>query len=138
MKAKVLASLLVGATCLTAPVLSFADHDDGWRGDHHWEHGDDRHWDRGDRDDHHWREHEWREDRDWHRDRVVYVRPYQSWHRGGYIPVEYRAPRYYVEDWRAYDRLYAPPRGYRWMYIDGDYVLAAIASNVIANIILGR
>lgn len=43
------------------------------------------------------------------------------WQRGNYIPVQYRAPRYVVNDWRAY-RLSAPARGHEWRRIDGRYV----------------
>jgi Ni/Co efflux regulator RcnB len=38
-------------------------------------------------------------------------------------------------DWRA-RHFRAPPRGYEWRYIDGQYVLGAIATGVIADIIL--
>jgi Ni/Co efflux regulator RcnB len=131
MKSKALVSVLIGVTCLTAPVLSFADHDDGWRGDdRHWEHHEGRHWDRDDRRDHDWdRRHEWREDREWRGER-------HEWRRGGYVPREYWGPRYYVRDWRAY-HLYEPPYGYRWVSVNGDFVLAAIATGIIANVILG-
>lgn len=43
------------------------------------------------------------------------------WQRGNYIPVNYRAPRYVVNDWRAY-HLSAPVRGNEWRRIDGRYV----------------
>lgn len=43
------------------------------------------------------------------------------WQRGQYIPVNYRAPRYVVNDWRAY-HLSAPVRGNEWRRIDGRYV----------------
>lgn len=172
MKSKVMVSLLVGVTGITAPVLSFADrdfdHDRGndqgrgyeqrgnadWQGNRHWahdrdddrrwDHNHDGHWDRGrgrdwdDRRDHRdWRDHDERE-RVVVRDRVV-VRPYQEWRRGEYLPVTYRAPGYYVNDWRAYRgyNLYEPPRGYRWVRVNGDFILVAIATNVIAQILLG-
>ncbi len=45
----------------------------------------------------------------------------RQWQRGNYIPVQYRAPRYVVNDWRAY-RLSAPARGHEWRRIDGRYV----------------
>ena len=44
-----------------------------------------------------------------------------QWQRGNYIPVNYRAPRYVVNDWRAY-HLSAPVRGNEWRRIDGRYV----------------
>jgi len=38
-------------------------------------------------------------------------------------------------DWRA-RRLRAPPRGYEWRRVGDQYVLAAVATGVIASIIL--
>jgi len=66
--------------------------------------------------------------------RQGYVRPYAQWHRGDRLPVAYRAPGYVVNDWRAH-RLYAPPRGYQWVGVGGDFVLAAVATGLIATII---
>lgn len=37
-------------------------------------------------------------------------------------------------DWRA-RHLRAPPRGYEWRQVDGNYVMAAVATGVIASII---
>ncbi|MEO7066233.1 MAG: RcnB family protein [Rhodanobacter sp.] len=64
---------------------------------------------------------------------------HEGWYkRGGYVPVHYRQSRYYVTDWRSH-RLYAPPRGYRWVRSDNsDFLLVAIATGVIANIILSH
>jgi len=56
-----------------------------------------------------------------------------SWRRGAYVPVVYRT--YYVQD-PYYYGLAAPPRGYRWIYADGNFVLMAIASGLIANVII--
>lgn len=56
--------------------------------------------------------------------------------RGDYLPPEYR--HHYVQDWRAH-RLYAPPPGYQWVQVDtGDYLLIAIGTGVIANLLLGQ
>lgn len=56
--------------------------------------------------------------------------------RGGYVPYEYRASRYYVNDWRS-RQLSAPPYGYQWVQTDnGDYLLMALATGLIANLIL--
>jgi len=38
-------------------------------------------------------------------------------------------------DYRTY-HLSAPPRGYEWREVDGNYVLAAIATGVIASTII--
>jgi Ni/Co efflux regulator RcnB len=37
-------------------------------------------------------------------------------------------------DWRHH-HLRAPPRGYEWREVDGNYVLAAAATGLIASII---
>ncbi len=57
--------------------------------------------------------------------------------RGGYIPREYRNRQYVVNDYRAY-RLAPPPRGQQWVQVGGDYVLIAIATGLIANIVLNH
>jgi Ni/Co efflux regulator RcnB len=59
-------------------------------------------------------------------------------YQGGYVPHEYRHHRYYVNDWRA-RRLSAPPYGYQWMQVDnGDYVLMALATGLIANLLMNQ
>jgi Ni/Co efflux regulator RcnB len=42
-----------------------------------------------------------------------------------------------VTDWRGH-HLSAPPRGYRWVQHGNDYVLVAIASGVIADLLLNH
>lgn len=61
--------------------------------------------------------------------------PHSDWHRGERLPAEYRNRSYVVDDWRGRG-LSAPPRGYQWVGVNGDYVLAAIATGVIANILM--
>jgi Ni/Co efflux regulator RcnB len=63
--------------------------------------------------------------------------PEHSWYRGGRLPSEYRGRQYVVDDWRGH-HLSAPPRGYHWVQAGGDYVLAAIATGVIASILLNQ
>jgi len=70
-------------------------------------------------------------------DRRGFPQPHTEWRRGGRVPPEYRGRNYVVQDWRAY-RLQQPPRGYQWVGVGGDFVLAAIATGVIANIIAGQ
>ena len=60
-----------------------------------------------------------------------------EWRRGGYLPHEYRNHQYVVDDWRGH-RLSRPPRGYQWVQVGNDYVLAAVASGLIANLILNH
>ncbi|MDR3452840.1 MAG: RcnB family protein [Rhodoferax sp.] len=57
--------------------------------------------------------------------------------RGGYIPRDFRNRQYVVNDYRAY-RLSPPPRGQQWVQVGSDYVLIAIATGLIANIVLSR
>jgi Ni/Co efflux regulator RcnB len=70
-------------------------------------------------------------------DRRGFPQPHAEWRRGGRVPAEYRGRNYVVNDYRAY-RLQAPPRGYQWVGVGGDYVLAAIATGLIAQIIAGQ
>lgn len=57
--------------------------------------------------------------------------------RGGYVPREYRHRQYVVVDYRSH-RLAPPPRGHQWVQVGGDYVLIAIATGIIASIILSQ
>jgi len=57
------------------------------------------------------------------------------WHRGAYVPVVYR--RYYVQDYYYYG-LRPPPPGYRWVYADGNFVLMALATGLIVEVLLDR
>ncbi|MGZ5179090.1 MAG: RcnB family protein [Ramlibacter sp.] len=59
-----------------------------------------------------------------------------EWHRGGHIPPEYRNRMYVVNDWRLH-HLAPPPRGYEWVQVGPDYVLVAIRTGVIFQIVLG-
>lgn len=100
----------------------------------HWEHERERERRYGDR--HHGYRHD-------HRppprvvvvpDRGRGVGPQRNWYRGGYVSAPYRGYSYVVNDWRGH-RLYAPPRGYQWIQYGGDYLLIAVASGLIANIV---
>ncbi len=63
--------------------------------------------------------------------------PNHDYYRGGRMPAEYRHRQYVVDDWRGHN-LRAPPRGYHWVQSGGDYVLIAIASGIIADVLLSR
>lgn len=139
------AALALGV--VATPMAAAADpgHDhgrhEGWR-DH-----DDRGWrghDRGWRErDEHWRERaEWRGYRGgregyWYAPGYGYYRVNPawraSWRRGGYVPAPYRT--FYVQDWGYYG-LRPPPPGYRWVYADGNFVMMALATGLIADVIL--
>jgi Ni/Co efflux regulator RcnB len=70
-------------------------------------------------------------------DRGGFPQPHSEWRRGGRVPPEYRGRNYVVNDYRAY-RLQPPPRGYQWVGVGGDYVLAAVATGVIMQIVVGQ
>ncbi len=55
------------------------------------------------------------------------------WARGERLPREYWGGQYVVGDWRA-RHLRPPPRGYHWVRVGNDYVLAAIATGLIADL----
>ncbi|QDL37958.1 RcnB family protein [Rhodoferax sediminis] len=63
--------------------------------------------------------------------------PDHNFRRGGRLPNEYRNHQYVVDDWREH-HLSAPPRGYQWVQTGGDYVLVAIATGIIAQVLLGQ
>lgn len=80
-----------------------------------------------------------------YRQRDGYAGQYREWprqarqyRRGDHLPYELRQHRHYVNDWRAH-RLYAPPQGYQWVQADsGDYLLVALATGLIANLLLNQ
>ena len=87
-------------------------HDDhvGWRGRPEWQ----------DRRGHDWNERQFRREHDWR--------------RGERLPDAYYAPSYVVGDYRAYG-LREPPYGYHWVRVNGDVVLAAVATGVVLDVV---
>ena len=65
------------------------------------------------------------------------VGPNYEYYRGDRLPAEYRHRNYVVDDWRGH-RLSAPPRGYHWVQSGGDYILVAIATGIILQILLSQ
>jgi Ni/Co efflux regulator RcnB len=63
--------------------------------------------------------------------------PDHQYYRGERMPEQYRSHQYVVEDWRSH-RLSAPPRGYHWVQTGGDYVLVAIATGIILQLLLSN
>ncbi len=59
-----------------------------------------------------------------------------NWRKGGHIERN-DWNRGSKVDYRSH-RLQAPPRGYEWRQVDNNYVLAAVATGVIASIILAN
>jgi Ni/Co efflux regulator RcnB len=60
----------------------------------------------------------------------------EGWYKkGGHVPTEYRGGSYVVNDWRG-QHLRQPPRGYHYVRSDnGDFLLVAITTGVIASIL---
>jgi Ni/Co efflux regulator RcnB len=80
---------------------------------------------------------DFREDRREDRREARGAGPRHDLYRGGRLPSNYHNRQYVVDNWRAH-RLSAPPRGYHWVQVGGDYVLAAVATGIIANILLSN
>jgi Ni/Co efflux regulator RcnB len=130
--ATALALTLVGGVVTTAQ----ADHRDRNRYEHRHDRHDDRNYDRRDWDrSYGFRHHDGRR-----YDYGRYVRPsgyhYRTWRYGDYLPRGYYSRRYIVNNYYAY-RLRPPPRGYHYVRVDHDVVLAAIASGVVVSAIYG-
>jgi Ni/Co efflux regulator RcnB len=104
--------------------VAFADDHDHGRGDDHRGNADHRDNNRG--PDRQMAQHDSRG-----------AGPDHSFYRGGRLPTQYRSRQYVVDDWRGH-HLSAPPRGYHWVQTGGDYVLAAIATGVIASVLLNQ
>ena len=121
---------IVAAVLALGMAGSALAHDDGYGHRGRDEHDGPRHSQRFDRD--HDRRGQWDargdDHRRWNGDEQ------RAWRRGGYLPPTYRGHYNEVSDWRAH-RLQAPPSGYHWVSANGDLVLAAIATGLIAQII---
>jgi Ni/Co efflux regulator RcnB len=63
--------------------------------------------------------------------------PEHDFYRGARLPAEYRNRQYVVNDWRGHG-LRTPPRGYQWVQTGGDYVLVAMATGIIFELLLSR
>jgi Ni/Co efflux regulator RcnB len=105
------------------------------RVDHRNDHRDDRRWDRARHNGYYYRNR-------WHYGsppsayyRNPYYRPgYHAWRRGAYLPPSYRGRGYVVYDYGRY-RLRHPPRGYYWYRSGSDFILAAIATGLIYEVV---
>jgi Ni/Co efflux regulator RcnB len=126
MKSTAIVSFMVAMTLATSGVAVAQGNGD--REDHgrHDQRGHQR-----DHDDHQGRGH------DDERDQGRGAGPYHQFHRGERLPVEYRHRHYVVEDWRGH-HLSPPPRGYHWVQTGSDYVLVAITTGIILQILLNN
>jgi Ni/Co efflux regulator RcnB len=120
-----LAGALLAGTALSGTAMAAGQRYDGHGGQydrHHDSRGD--RYDRGERDAY----------RDGRRDGRHEYRRYQ---RGQRLDARYRGNGYYVNDYRRHG-LRAPPRGYRWQRVDDSYILAAVATGLIASVIIAN
>jgi len=112
---KPLGSLIVCVAMLFASGAVLAQDYGHDHGDQHYDHGD-------------------------HHGQGFYDRGHrEGWYRtGGYVPDEYRRGDYVVSDWHR-EHLRAPPRGYHYVRSDnGDFLLVAVTTGVIASIIVSH
>lgn len=56
----------------------------------------------------------------------------RDWRQGAYVPRSYR--RYYVQE-PYYYGLPPAPRGRRWVYADGNFVLMVVSTGLIARVV---
>jgi len=61
--------------------------------------------------------------------------PDHSFRKGNRLPSHYRSQQYVVNDWRGHG-LPRPSRGHHWVQTGSDYVLVAVATGLIAQIVL--
>lgn len=127
---KPMRAIVLSLTMLAGSTVAFAappSHAPAWGYDQN-RGGDDRHDNRrDDRYDH----------QDRHNDRGRYDRDDSRFSKGDRLPSQYRNNRYYVDDWRDH-HLSKPPRGHRWVEVDGEYILISVVTGVIASILLGH
>jgi len=124
------------ALMLAASVPAFAQNHD--RRDDRREYRDDRREDRRDfRDERREDRREYRDNRRDDRQARRGAGPRHDLYRGNRLPTNYHHKQYVVDNWRSH-RLSAPPRGYHWVQVGNDYVLAAIATGIIASVLLGN
>ena len=141
MNKRTIGLLLTCAAMALSSVTSVAQARDGRGHDRHDRHG---HHDRRD-----WREH--RDDRRHYsngyergyRDaqrfspQVRHYGPPHRWSRGDRLPRGYHERYYVVNDWRGH-RLHRPNPGYQWVQSGSEFLLVAVATGVIASVILSR
>lgn len=123
---KTLLALMFGAVMVSNAVAAspfqYEDHHD----QDHQDHGHDNY-------NHH-------DDRDHHDYVIVHDRGnHEGWyHRGGRVPEEYYHDRRYYVDYHTY-HLAPPPPEHVWVRSDtGDFLLVAVATGVIADMVINH
>lgn len=66
-----------------------------------------------------------------------YGHSYYQMRRGERLSHQYQDRRYVVSDWRAH-RLHQPQYGHHWVQAGNDYALVAIATGIIAQVLLNH
>lgn len=146
MKSVAVGILVVSLVAGSAAIASAADSGrDGDRQEHHDGHDDQGHDDHGDgHDDHGHDDHGDGHDNPGHDNRGhygEYHRPQgfhdHHWARGERLPKAYYGHQYVVANyhergWRQ------PPRGYQWVRVDHDVVLAAVATGVVLDVLYNQ
>lgn len=122
---KTLFALMLGAVMVSATVSAAP-----FQYDEHHDHDQDHH-DQG---------HDHGHDRDRHDYVIVHDRGnHEGWyHRGGRVPEEYYHDRRYYVDYHTY-HLAPPPRDHVWVRSDnGDFLLVAVATGIIADMVINH
>lgn len=73
-----------------------------------------------------------------YRNNAYVVAPRYQMRRGERFSYYDRGDYRVVSDWNHHNRLYAPQRGYQWVQVGGDYALVAIATGIIAHVLLNN
>jgi Ni/Co efflux regulator RcnB len=124
MRTRTLTILMMIVSLMGAPLAQAGPHDRGHGHGH------------GHHDKHHHKKHYKKHHK--HQERRHEARRDHHWRRGDHLPRHYYSDqRYWVKDWH-HRHLSKPPRGHRWLNIDGRYVLSAVAGGAITAIILNR
>ena len=137
--ASVAGPMALTATDAAAQHRGWDRHDRGWDRDRgHWDRGRHGGWDHGRHNGYYYNNR-------WYYgpppsayyDRPGYRPGYNAWRRGSYLPDYYRGRGYVVHDYYRY-HLRPPPRGYYWYRSGNDYILAAIATGLIFDVIVNN
>jgi len=140
---------LLALILLLASTAALADSDKRHRRDADSRHKSESSWEYK-RDDRRYRRYDSSHRRDYRHEpryerRYVHVRKYyaphgyyhQKWRRGDRLPRGFYAREYVLHDHHVY-RLHTPPRGYHWVRVNQDVVLAAIATGVVLDVLYGH
>ncbi|KND61111.1 putative transmembrane protein [Candidatus Burkholderia verschuerenii] len=60
-----------------------------------------------------------------------------DWRKGDRLEQDYRNRQYVIDNWHEHD-LRQPPRGYQWVGVNGNYLLVAAATGIIAQVVMSH